>query len=105
MSKWSVQDVKARFSQLLATCLAEGPQVITKRGTEAAVLVPIEQWKRLQEAARPSLKDFLLQESPRFELDLPDRKSTKGGVLAALRRSPLVGEDLDLDRPRSETRR
>jgi hypothetical protein len=28
----------------------------------------------------------------------------KGGILAALRRSPLVGADLDLDRPRAEER-
>ncbi len=28
----------------------------------------------------------------------------KGGILAALRRSPLVGADLDLDRPRDEGR-
>jgi len=29
----------------------------------------------------------------------------KGGVLAALRRSPLVGADLDLDRPHEEGRK
>ena len=28
----------------------------------------------------------------------------QGGILAALRRSPLVGADLDLDRPREEGR-
>lgn len=28
----------------------------------------------------------------------------KGGILAALRRSPLVGADLNLDRPREEGR-
>ncbi|WP_279359697.1 hypothetical protein [Methylobacterium indicum] len=28
----------------------------------------------------------------------------RGGILAALRRSPLVGADLDLDRPREEGR-
>jgi hypothetical protein len=28
----------------------------------------------------------------------------KGGILAALRRSPMVGEDLDLDRAREEGR-
>ena len=39
---WQVQDVKARFSELLKTTLAEGPQIVTKRGEEAAVLVPIE---------------------------------------------------------------
>jgi hypothetical protein len=29
----------------------------------------------------------------------------KGGILAALRRSPLVGADLDLTRPREEGRK
>jgi hypothetical protein len=29
----------------------------------------------------------------------------KGGILAALRRSPLVGSDLDLTRPREEGRK
>lgn len=29
----------------------------------------------------------------------------KGGILAALRRSPLVGADLDLNRPREEGRK
>jgi hypothetical protein len=29
----------------------------------------------------------------------------KGGILAALRRSPLVGTDLDLNRPREEGRK
>ena len=37
---WPVQDAKARFSELLDTCIAQGPQMVTKRGAEAAVLVP-----------------------------------------------------------------
>ena len=44
--------------------LREGPQVVSRRGTEAAVLVPIEQWHRLQAAARPSLKQLLLAPEP-----------------------------------------
>ena len=40
MKSWPVQDAKARFSELLDTCLRDGPQVVTKRGVEAAVLVP-----------------------------------------------------------------
>ena len=32
--KWPVQDAKSRFSELLDTALAEGPQVVTKRGVE-----------------------------------------------------------------------
>ena len=49
MSKtWQVQDAKARFSELLETSLTEGPQIVTKRGVEAAVLVPIDEWRRLE---------------------------------------------------------
>lgn len=43
MPVWPVQDAKARFSELLDTAQREGPQVVTRRGREAAVLVPIEQ--------------------------------------------------------------
>jgi prevent-host-death family protein len=72
MSHWQVQDAKARFSELLDTCLEQGPQVVTKRGVEAAVLVPIGQWRRM-EAARPTLKQLLLAPEPRFELPIPPR--------------------------------
>ena len=40
MQAWPVQDAKARFSEFLEKCLTEGPQMVTKRGAEAAVLVP-----------------------------------------------------------------
>jgi hypothetical protein len=37
------------------------------------VLVPIDVWKRLQAAAKPSLKDLLLSDSGRGDLVLPKR--------------------------------
>jgi len=73
MNVWPVQDAKARFSELLDTCLREGPQIVTRRGAEAAVLVPADAWRRLQAAARPSLKDLLLAEDGRGELPLQKR--------------------------------
>jgi antitoxin Phd len=73
MSAWPVQDAKARFSELLETCLREGPQVVTKRGAETAVLVPMEEWRRLKQQARPSLKELLLSDENRFDLELPPR--------------------------------
>lgn len=73
MSAWPVQDAKARFSEFLDTCLSEGPQIVTKRGAEAAVLVPVDEWRRLQAAARPTLKDLLLSDQDRFELQVPAR--------------------------------
>ena len=57
---WPVQDAKARFSEMLVACENEGPQFVTKRGVETAVLVPAEQWRRLSTRARPGLKDLLL---------------------------------------------
>jgi antitoxin Phd len=67
VSAWPVQDAKARFSEFLDACIADGPQIVTKRGVEAAVLVPMDEWRRLQAAARPSLKELLLADTPRFE--------------------------------------
>ena len=71
---WQVQDAKARFSELLETSLAEGPQVVTKRGVEAAVLVPIDQWRRLEKMARPNLKELLLAPEARTDALTPPRK-------------------------------
>ena len=67
LASWQVQDAKARFSEFLDATLEQGPQVVTRRGVRAAVLVPIEQWDRLQSAARPSLKALLLAPEGRFE--------------------------------------
>ena len=77
MHIWPVQDAKARFSELLNACVSEGPQVVTRRGAETAVLVPIAEWKRLSHAARPSLKALLLSKEARSELAVPPRGHAK----------------------------
>ncbi|MCX7201940.1 MAG: type II toxin-antitoxin system Phd/YefM family antitoxin [Burkholderiales bacterium] len=71
MTVWPFQHAEARFSELLDSCQREGPQVVSRRGTEAAVLVPIEQWNRMQAAARPSLKQLLLASDGRTEELVP----------------------------------
>ncbi len=68
---WPVQEAKARFSELLEKAVKEGPQIVTKRGVETAVLVPVDQWRQLQQRARPTLKELLLAPEPRFEGGLP----------------------------------
>ena len=77
MGSWPVQDAKARFSEFLDRCLSEGPQIVTKRGVEAAVLVPAREWQRMKQLARPSLKELLLGDGPRFDLDLLPRRRLK----------------------------
>lgn len=73
MHSWPVQDAKARFSEFLETCLRDGPQLVTKRGAETAVLVPVEEWRRLQRLARPTLKELLLSEKSRADIPVPKR--------------------------------
>lgn len=77
MHTWPVQDAKARFSEFLEACIAEGPQMVTKRGAEAAVLVPVDEWRRLQAAARPSLKELLLSDQARVDLVIPARGAAR----------------------------
>jgi antitoxin Phd len=73
MKSWPVQDAKSRFSEFLKASLTEGPQVVTLRGVETAVLVPMKEWRNLRERARPSLKALLLAPQARGELSLPPR--------------------------------
>ncbi len=84
MSSWQVQEAKARFSEFLEASLKEGPQIVTRRGAEAAVLVPIEEWRRLQEAARPSLKKLLLAPVPRHKNLTSGRRTLRRRAVARL---------------------
>ena len=77
MRTWPVQDAKARFSEFLNACLLEGPQMVTRRGTEAAVLVSVQEWRRLQSAARPSLKQLLLSDQARTDMVVAPRGQAK----------------------------
>jgi antitoxin Phd len=74
MKGWPAKNAKARFSELLVACEREGPQLVTKRGVETAVLVPFEEWRRLSAHTRPTLKDLLLSDEARFnDLEIPPR--------------------------------
>lgn len=89
MHTWPVQDAKARFSEFLETCLSEGPQMVTKRGAEAAVLVPAREWQRLQSAARPNLKQLLLTNQARGDIGVPPRGKAKRRAVAAARKADV----------------
>lgn len=59
--------------------------MVTKRGAEAAVLVPVQEWRRLQSAARPSLKQLLLSDDARAELAVPPRGRARRRPVEPLR--------------------
>ena len=80
MKAWPVQDAKARFSQMLETCLHDGPQIVTRRGVEEAVLVSLHDWRQLQSGPRPTLKDLLMMEEGRGEMNIPPRGTWRQGT-------------------------
>ncbi len=69
MKTWPVQDAKVRFSEFLEASLTGGPQVVTRRGVETAVLGSIHEWRALRGRALPDLKSLLLTD-PRGRGDL-----------------------------------
>lgn len=71
---WSVADAKARFSELLQQVDETGPQVITRRGRQVAVVVSMAQWQHKTRRAG-SLAEFLAQSPlPSSGLELPPRE-------------------------------
>lgn len=83
MAKWQLQDAKSRFSELIDDTLEKGPQVVTRRGVDTAVVVSIDEWKKLKDEKRVTWKEVLLGDGPRFEIPLPKRgrfKSRKAPV-------------------------
>jgi prevent-host-death family protein len=79
MTRWQLQEAKARFSRLVKSAVTEGPQEITVHGRPAAVLLSAEEYAQLS-GRKPPFVEFM-------------------------RQSPLAGAPLVLKRDRSRTRR
>ena len=73
------QAAKARFSKFLDAA-KERASILTRRGVEAGVLVPMEEWRRLQIESRPNIKDLLLSDAARFEHIVPRRAAWRHRV-------------------------
>lgn len=76
-NRWQVQDAKARFRELLETSLSDGPQIVTRRGVEVAVLVPIDQWRRFERPAGRNLKELLPAPAARTDALVPGRPTLR----------------------------
>ena len=75
---WTVAEAKAKFSEVIELARMTAPQMITRNGRPAIVVVSAEEWAR-KTKRQGSLADFLSE-------------------------SPLKGADLDLRRPKEKTR-
>ena len=61
---WQLQNAKQRFSEVVERALAEGPQVVTRRGRAVVVVLAIDSYRRLS-AREHDFKRFL-REAPDF---------------------------------------
>ena len=71
---WQLQDAKNKFSKLVDKAQHKGPQIVTKHGKDAVVVVSIDDFKQLTKP-RHNLLEFL-QNSPlaKDNLDLARNK-------------------------------
>jgi prevent-host-death family protein len=74
--KWTVAEAKAKFSEVIARAQSDGPQTITRKGRETAVVVNTEEWER-KTKRRGSLPEFFAS-SPLRGSGLRIKR-TKGG--------------------------
>ena len=82
MSQWSLQDAKNKFSQVVEQARNDEPQIITRRGERAAVVLSYETYLGFLRT-RKSIVEMLIPDEPiDFELDI--------------RREPDYGRDVDL---------
>jgi prevent-host-death family protein len=77
--RWQLQEAKQRFSELVRHARSHGPQVVTRHGEEVAVVVSIEEYRRLTDEL-PSFKDFLLAAPDLEALDI-DRSRERARVV------------------------
>ncbi len=78
--RWALQDAKAHFSEVVRRANEDGPQIVTFRGTERAVVVSAEEFRQL----RPGRKSFVdaLLEGPTLDdrtVDAINRRSRDRG--------------------------
>jgi len=67
-NQWQLQEAKNKFSNLVEKARRKGPQVVTKHGREAVVVLSIEEYKKLIKPQK-SLVEFF-QNSPLASVEL-----------------------------------
>lgn len=59
MSIWQIQEAKTHFSEVIEEANSKGPQVITRHGSERAVILSVTDYRALT-AHKPDLRQYLL---------------------------------------------
>jgi prevent-host-death family protein len=75
---WQIQEAKNKFSRVVENAVNDGPQIITKRGVEVAIVLSLADYQKMM--------------------------ASQGKLSTFFRDSPLVGIELDLTRDKGDAR-
>jgi prevent-host-death family protein len=65
-TSWKIKDARANFSELVDRAMREGPQLVTRNGKNAVVVVSARDWER-RSRRRGDLVDFFANSPLREE--------------------------------------
>lgn len=71
MTRWQLQQAKQQFSRVVELARSEGPQLVTRHGREVAVVVDVDDYRRMR--SERDFKRFLLS-APHLD-ELPIERS------------------------------
>jgi antitoxin Phd len=77
MGRWQLQEAKQQFSRLVDRARSEGPQIVTRHGKEVAVVLDVDEYRRLRGEKR-DFKEFLLG-PPYVDVALPIERDRDPG--------------------------
>jgi prevent-host-death family protein len=74
---WQLQQAKNQLSEVVEEALRTGPQIITRRGVDTAVVLAFDEWVRLARRRAPLVD--LLRRAPRLKGGLDIERSKDAG--------------------------
>lgn len=77
---WQLQEAKNKFSKLVKLARQDGPQIVTKHGQETAVLLSIDEYRRLVRPETDLVQFFQKSPLADAELDLTRSKETARNI-------------------------
>jgi antitoxin Phd len=78
MKSWAVSEAKAKFSEVVDAALGGEPQIITRRGAEAVIVVSAESYRAATRRKGGSLVEFFAR-SPHRDVDVAPVRDERSG--------------------------
>jgi len=70
---WQLQDAKSKFSQLVDSAMHNTPQIVTKHGNNAVVILSFEEYKKITKPKQDLVCFF--RDSPFFDSEIEIARS------------------------------